>query len=298
MGSLFIATNTCETIVWKCFSPTTINMGHGTEFEGALVALVHYLIVRENKIKALQEAFYRSHLPNVTNLLATVLVFVLVVYFQGFRVELPVKHERSGTGVRGNYPIKLFYTSNIPIILQSALVSNLYFISQILYKKFSDNLFVNWLGVWTVAEQNEQMVPVGGIAYYLSPPGGVGDIMKDPLHAIFYLVFMLCACAAFSRTWIDVSGQSSKEVARQLKDQQMQMIGFRQKSQVKQLDRYIPTAAMFGGACIGALSVVADVMGAIGSGTGILLMVTTIYSYYETVKKEQEGQGGLSMIFS
>lgn len=37
--SLFIATNICETIMWKAFSPTTINTGRGPEFEGALVAL-------------------------------------------------------------------------------------------------------------------------------------------------------------------------------------------------------------------------------------------------------------------
>ena len=29
--SLFIATNICETIVWKAFSPTTINTGRGAE---------------------------------------------------------------------------------------------------------------------------------------------------------------------------------------------------------------------------------------------------------------------------
>ena len=32
--SLFIATNICETIVWKSFSPATVNTGRGTEFEG------------------------------------------------------------------------------------------------------------------------------------------------------------------------------------------------------------------------------------------------------------------------
>ena len=39
--SLFIATNICESIIWKAFSPTTINTGGGTEFEGALIALFH-----------------------------------------------------------------------------------------------------------------------------------------------------------------------------------------------------------------------------------------------------------------
>jgi len=72
--SLFIACNVCETIVWKSFSPTTINTGRGTEFEGALIALFHLLLTKQDKVRALQEAFYRQNLPNVTNLLATILV--------------------------------------------------------------------------------------------------------------------------------------------------------------------------------------------------------------------------------
>lgn len=59
----------------------------------------------------------------------------------------------------------------------------------------------------------------------------------------------------------------------------------------KELNRYIPTAAAFGGMCIGALTIVADFMGAIGSGTGILLAVTIIYQYFETYDKERaQGQ--------
>ena len=128
--SLFIATNICETIVWKAFSPATINAGRGTEFEGAIIALFHLLATRNDKVRALKEAFYRQNLPNLTNLLATVLVFAIVIYFQGFRVDLPIKSARY-RGQTSSYPIKLFYTSNIPIILQSALVSNLYVISQV-----------------------------------------------------------------------------------------------------------------------------------------------------------------------
>ena len=56
--------------------------------------------------------------------------YVCFGYFQGFRVDLPIKSARY-RGQYSSYPIKLFYTSNIPIILQSALVSNLYVISQV-----------------------------------------------------------------------------------------------------------------------------------------------------------------------
>merc|ERR1712032_1811732 len=66
--SLFIATNICENIIWKAFSPTTINTGRGTEFEGAIIALFHLLITRNDKLRAFKEALYRQNLPNVTNL--------------------------------------------------------------------------------------------------------------------------------------------------------------------------------------------------------------------------------------
>ncbi|WRX28026.1 SecY/SEC61-alpha family - like 2 [Theobroma cacao] len=327
--SLFIATNICENIIWKAFSPTTINSGRGAEFEGAVIAMFHLLITRSDKVRALREAFYRQNLPNVTNLLATVLIFLIVIYFQGFRVVLPVR-SKNARGQQGSYPIKLFYTSNMPIILQSALVSNLYFISQLLYRKYSGNFFVNLLGKWKESEYSGgQFIPVGGLAYYVTAPArlklilfqygsvrqhgshflaifssyvlmpgfsdyscSLADMAANPFHALFYLVFMLSACALFSKTWIEVSGSSARDVAKQLKEQQMVMPGHRDSNLQKELNRYIPTAAAFGGMCIGALTVLADFMGAIGSGTGILLAVTIIYQYFETFEKERASELG------
>jgi len=288
--SLFIATNICESIIWKSFSPTTINTGRGTEFEGALIALVHLLVTRPNKIRALREAFTRSNLPNLNNLLATVVIFLIVIYFQGWRVDLPVKHAKS-RGQQGKYPIKLFYTSNMPIILQTALTSNLYFFSQLLYNRYGGNIFVRLLGVWKELKENPgNSVPVSGLAYYISPPQTLKDIATDPIHAVVYLVFILSACALFSKTWIEVSGSSPRDVAKQLRDQQMVLKGHRSNSIIHELNRYIPTAAAFGGMCIGLLSVFADFLGAIGSGTGILLAVTIIYQYYEMFEKYNENQ--------
>ncbi|EPZ37030.1 SecY subunit domain-containing protein, partial [Rozella allomycis CSF55] len=116
--NLFIATNICEGILWKAFSPTTYNTGKGTEFEGAIIAFFHLLFTRGDKSRALKEAFYRSNLPNMMNLIATLVIFAVVIYLQGFRVELPIKSTRV-RGQQSVYPIKLFYTSNTPIMLQS-----------------------------------------------------------------------------------------------------------------------------------------------------------------------------------
>mmetsp|Transcript_26344 Transcript_26344/g.31856 ORF Transcript_26344/g.31856 Transcript_26344/m.31856 type:complete len:472 (+) Transcript_26344:126-1541(+) len=284
--SLFIATNICENIVWKAFSPTTINTGRGTEFEGAIIALFHLLVTRNDKIRAIREALYRQNLPNLTNLMATVLIFVVVIYFQGWRVDLPVKYQKY-RGQQGTYPIKLFYTSNMPIILQTALVSNLYFVSQLLYNRAPTNVLVRLLGKWQDMEGGGGAIPVGGIAYYISPPHSFAEIIYDPFHAVFYLVFILTSCALFSKTWIEVSGASARDVAKQLRDSQMVMKGHRDSALIHVLNRYIPTAAAFGGMCIGALTVIADFMGAIGTGTGILLSVTIIYQFYEAFMKEQ-----------
>ncbi|CAO2605833.1 Protein transport protein Sec61 subunit alpha-like 2 [Lemmus lemmus] len=229
--SLFIATNICETIVWKAFSPTTVNTGRGMEFEGAIIALFHLLATRTDKVRALREAFYRQNLPNLMNLIATIFVFAVVIYFQ----------DTSSGGPARAYP-------------------------------------------------------VGGLCYYLSPPESFGSVLEDPVHAVVYIVFMLGSCAFFSKTWIEVSGSSAKDVAKQLKEQQMVMRGHRETSMVHELNRYIPTAAAFGGLCIGALSVLADFLGAIGSGTGILLAVTIIYQYFEIFVKEQSEVGSMGAL--
>ncbi|KAL4855462.1 Protein transport protein Sec61 subunit alpha [Chlorella vulgaris] len=326
--SLFIATNICESIVWKAFSPYTLNVGRGPEFEGAVIALVHFLLSRTDKTKALKDAFYRQGLPNIMQLLATVSIFLMVVYFQGFRVELAIRSKRArGAYGAQTYPIKLFYTSNMPIILQarqpghmkclcnlntarkteqelactrllpswlSALVSNLYFISQLLFKRYGGNILVQLLGRWSADEYNGQMNPVGGLVYYISPPQSLAAAAANPVHTLFYVAFMLGICAIFSITWIEVSGQSANDVAKQLRDQQFFLAGHRDtvSSLKKELNRYIPTAAAFGGMCIGALTIVADFLGAIGSGTGILLAVTIIYQYWEMYNKEKSQMGG------
>ena len=46
-------------------------------------------------------------------------------------------------------------------------------------------------------------------------------------------------------------------------------------------------AATLGGMCIGILTIFADFLGAIGSGTGILLTVSIIYNLYEEIVKNK-----------
>lgn len=286
--SLFIATNMCETIMWKALSPVTIKTENGIEFEGALVALLHFLATKRNKVTALYLAFYRQHLTNIHNILATLFIFLVVIYFQGFQVNLKLVSKKT-RGAISTYPIKLFYLSNTPIILQTALVSNLHIISNLLYKKFKKYSFIRFLGVWKTSAMGGPEKLEGGLAFYLTPPDSITEIFYNPMHFIIYLTFISVSCALFSKLWLELSGRSSRDILKQLHDSDMVLAGIdRDQAMIKQLNRYIPIAAVVGGIFIGLLSIVSDLIGTIGSGTGLLLVVNIIYGYFENHNKEKD----------
>lgn len=81
--------------------------------------------------------------------------------------------------------------------------------------KFSGNFLVNLLGVWADVGGGgpARAYPVGGLCYYFSPPESLSHVAHDPVHALLYIFFMLGSCAFFSKTWIDVSGSSAKDVS-------------------------------------------------------------------------------------
>lgn len=284
--SLFTATNVAEQIFWKALAPTTINTGRGKEFEGAIIAFFHLMSVRKDKKRALVEAFYRANLPNLFQVLSTVFVFLFVLYLQGFNYQLPIRSTKV-RGQIGTYPIKLFYTSNTPIMLQSALTSNVFLISQILYHKFPNNPIIAMLGVWGIKPGTQgPQVALSGLSYYLQPIDSFKEMLLDPIKTVIYITFVLGTCALFSKTWIEISGTSPRDIAKQFKEQGMVINGKREMNVYRELKKIIPVAAMFGGATIGALSIGSDLLGTLGSGASILMASTTIYGYYEVAAKE------------
>jgi protein transport protein SEC61 subunit alpha len=285
--SLFIVTNICENILWKALSPFTVSNDNGVEYEGAIIAAVHFLTTKKNKVEAIHRSFYRKRVPNLSSLISTFLFFIIIIYLQGIRKEIKINNKH----VPGHYftqKIKLFYCSNTPIILESALVSNLYFISQILYKRYKSFFLIRLLGQWQDVEGG-QSIPIGGLAYYISPPRDLVDFLRDPLHSFFYVLFILISCGLFAKTWVELSGKSARDIARNLRENQYFLEGIRENEEniYEQLNKTIPAAATLGGMSIGALTIFADFMGAIGSGTGILLAVTIIYEYFEDFKKDE-----------
>ncbi|HKM50470.1 MAG TPA: preprotein translocase subunit SecY [Candidatus Bathyarchaeia archaeon] len=282
--SLFIAAGVASSIWWDSIAPMG-PMGDG-HYLGAVVAFVQSLLGRQD----LRAIFTRQQgLPDMVAFLTTVGVFIIIIYLNGMRVEVPVSYARY-RGFRGKFPIKLFYVSNIPVIFAAALFGNIYFISQLIWQKYNStntNFWLNLLGKFVI--QGQQYQPSGGLVYYVVPPRSLALAIADPLRALIYTILLVTGCVFFAVTWVEVGGMDSKAVARQLLDSGMQIEGFRRSEMpIRQiLERYIPTVTILGAIIIGLIAAGADFLGAFGSGTGILLTVGIIEQYYQILVKEK-----------
>ena len=288
--SLFIATNICEQIMWRLFSFQTYRYGRGNEYEGAIIAFFHLLITRKDKLRAIREAMFRSHLPNLANVFSTILVFFAVILFEHIKINVGLMTTVNRQDTKP-FEIKLFYTSNTPIIVQSTIISQICSFSRIICSHWPDSLITKILGVWRSPEQglgDEWAVPISGLAYYLQAPTSVKHTLNDPIHTIVYLTICLSSAGIIAYYYINIGGQSAADVAKSLSAQHLTIKGHREGKAVieKRLNRYIPTAAALGGILTGLLSFVADFLGAFGSGTGIILAVSIIYQFAEELGKE------------
>ncbi|WP_225334774.1 preprotein translocase subunit SecY [Halomicrobium urmianum] len=230
---------------------------------------------------------------NVLGLITTVLIFVVVVYAESVRVEIPLSNARV-KGARGRFPVKLIYASVLPMILVRALQANLQFLGQILNSQLGN--MPAWLGTYSNGS------PTGGLFYYLAPIQSRGDWMwwlgeaSQPAAKVLVrvgidLTVMVIGGAIFAVFWVETTDMGPESTAQQIHNSGMQIPGFRQNVGVieKVLERYIPQVTVIGGALVGLLAVMANMLGTIGSvsGTGLLLTVSITYKLYEEIAEEQ-----------
>ncbi|GAB7093065.1 preprotein translocase subunit SecY [Halolamina litorea] len=228
-------------------------------------------------------------------MITTVLIFVVVVYAESVRIEIPLSHARV-KGARGKFPVKLIYASVLPMILVRALQANLQFLGQILHSQ--------WAGMPAMlGEYNDQGQVTEGFFWLIKPIQSPQEWMWFTGATVtqdWYLVlarigidltFMILGGAVFAIFWVETTGMGPEATAKQIQNSGMQIPGFRRNPQVieKVMERYIPQVTVIGGALVGLLAVMANMLGTIGqvSGTGLLLTVSITYKLYEEIAEEQ-----------
>lgn len=292
--NLFIVANICESIVWKAFSPSIYTTGKGPEFEGSIISLLQLLKIRKNKFEALFEAFFRKNLPNLFCLCMTAVMFCIVIYLYNIRLELPLDSAHAKIAPI-TWPIKLFYVSSTPIILQGHIITTFYRISRFISDRFPNKWYTRIIGVWDIKDRM-MYEPVSGIAYYISPPVNVIAALKRPLHFLIYSSFMLITSALLAYYWMEINESSPSMVGKQLAKQKLVVKGHSVQGTQHILNRYIPIAAVLSGIIIGSISIMSDLLDTIGSGQNIILVVSIIGQYFELFAKEQMKYKTITML--
>lgn len=288
--SLFQTASTCVQIVWGCFSFMKVDRGYGTEYEGAVVAAVHYLIARPNKLNALKLALFRQGLPNLVNVAATVLVFCVAIYMQGIKKNITVAHRSGGSQTQRPFPIKLLYAGSAPMMIIQQITHMVYMFSQALWRRSGNNIVTSILGTYYEDERRPgQIYPIGGLVWLMMPLHSIRTVIFQPLRTIIHSAIIIFLSGYISKVWVDFSGESAHEQATQLNSNQYFIKGFRPDSTEAELNRYIPTAAVTGGVILGALSIVADALGTLGSGSGLLMAASSLIKVIEELTKEYFG---------
>lgn len=318
--SLFIAAGVSKTIFQRIFL-FPMNLPSGP-VSGVLASFIINLFSG-----GVVEAFI-SLLP----LISTIIVFIIVIFTYDIRVEIPIAFSFAfGRLPARKWPLRFFYTSNIPVILTAALLANLRVFARVLSQKG-----ITFLGTY----ENGQVT--GGLAYFLTPPhnptlslcvifsfllalgtglfiaakykkyifrsviisGVLGFILSylillhfekvfptgmftqiDIIRSLTYLLAMIIGSTIFSIFWVNTAGMDPKSVAEQFKASYLSIPGFRRDPRIieRLLEKYIPALAVLGGAFVGFLAGFADLTGALGTGTGILLTAMIIMQFYESI---------------
>ncbi len=217
---------------------------------------------------------------------STLFVFALAVYVQAMKVEIPLSFGRvRGHGIR--WPLHFVYTSNIPVILVSALFANM---------QLWGSLLQNW-GFPILGTFDSNNNPVSGIVSWLFPPNVVdawitqgffdGFVRVLP-QAGFYIIAMILGCVIFSWFWVQTSGMDAKSQAKQIMSSGLQIPGFRRDARVLErlLQRYISPLTILGAIAVGLLAGVANISGSLTNGTGLFLAVMIVYRLYEEISKQ------------
>ena len=272
--SLFIAANVSKSIFLQAFN--WIIPPGATSPPGAIPAFFTSLVSGD----------VTGAMIAISAVLATILVFVIAVYVQSMKVEIPLSFGMvRGHGIR--WPLSFMYTSNIPVILVAALIANFQ-----LWGRLLQNIGYPLLGTFSSSGH-----PASGFVYWLQGPDIIRNIIQQHtliigfapyLQALVYMLFFIVGSVVFSFFWVQTSGMDSKSQAQQMISSGLQIPGFRRDERVLErlLNRYILPLTIMGGITVGFLAAFADLTGALSRGTGILLTVMIVYKLYEDIAKQ------------
>jgi len=257
------------------------------------------------KIFVLIQSIIQGHEIEVISaaaaILVTIGVFLLVVWVQSLKVEIPLSYGRiRGYGVK--WPLSFFYASVIPVILASALIATTQLFGGILENAAAPCLEGTCTGLAKFASHFGFLghfidgQAVSGLSFWLGSTNLLeltirgGFLPKYLIQGLTHMLFFVFFSTLFAILWVKTSGMDAKAQAHKITSSGLQVAGFRQDERILEsiLNRYIMPLTVMGGLAIGLLASLTDLLGALVSGTGVLLVIMIFFQFYQNIAKQHE----------
>ena len=233
-------------------------------------------------------------------LISTVLIFLLIVWAQSLKVEIPLSFGKvRGYGVK--WPLSFFYTSVLPVILTAALIANIQLFGGLVENVAAPCLtgdtctgMAHIASYFTFLGHFSNGVATSGLAFWMGSTnllelfirGGFmwTYVLQGLTHTLFYMFF----ATIFAVFWVKTAGMDSKSQAEKIAASGLQVAGFRQDIRILEsiLDRYIMPLTIMGGLAIGFLASFTNLAGAIVPGTSILLVIMIMFQFYQNIAQQ------------
>ncbi len=278
--SLFILAGVAQRMIWNTFSPI-IN-----PFTGEKVGFVPYLVDLVTSGRDWTEALIRRYGNDLVGLITTLAIILVLVYLEGIKVEIPITSPRLRS-IKTKIPLKFLYVTNIPVLLVGILYSDILVLANLARMYIPGASSIADILAQYGGPQNRTLV--GGIAYYLSPPGSLLSTLSDPIKALVYAVSVMGLAVLFGIMWVEISGLSASAQAEELVKSGMEIPGVRRNPKVLErvLAKYIKPLTILSSLIVASIAVTADMLGAYGTGMGILLAVGIVQQYYMLIAYER-----------
>jgi len=271
--SLFIAAG----IGWRLFAQLFQFIGPTGAFEasGKVLAIIASVIIGDGT------GVTRALFP----IIVTTLLFLAVVFAQSLKVEIPLAFDR----IRGHsvkWPLNFFYSGVMPVIFVSALAANVQLFA---------SMIQNWLGHATfLGGFSAGGTAISGMSFWIGSTPILETIITGSFRWIFavqaigHILFYVIFSVIFAFFWVSTSGQDARSQANKIVNSGMSMPGFRKDERVLEsiLKRYVTPLTVMGGAAIGLLASVANLLGALVGGTAILLVIMILYQLYQNIAQQ------------
>jgi len=254
-------------------------------------------------IQAIINKYPTELVSAAASIAVTIAIFLVIVWTQSLKVEIPLSYGRL-RGYSIKWPLAFFYSSNIPVILTAALIVSLQVFGGIVENAASSCLVVGgtctglaqiashftWLGHFSSGQA------VSGLSFWLGSTNILeliirgGFLPKYIIQGITHVLVYILLSTVFAVFWVKTSGMDAKTQAHKIAASGLQIAGFRQDERVLEsiLERYIMPLTVMGGITIGFLASITNLMGALISGTAILLVVMIFFQFYQNIAQQHQ----------